>query len=515
MSKVKSAIITAIVVIAIIVAAVFGVASFNIGVAQRYNSIAASIPLGSEFTGYAYTTIYPEGVISQAEYNALEDEDKSSYESVGGVYVSLDDCDYGDIQSLSEAVESDAAILSERLSNRGLTDYTVTVRDSVTIYVGVPAAYTYAAYSGNDDASHSASLSAAVTTLNYILSDGELTLRTADTSITQEGDDDSSSTYDTTRFADEYTDADVLGNGSATYPFVSASEDATEYFSSVTAYAFGGNNILSFDLTSYGRERMRYISSLAASSDSQAIYVCVGNTQILAINCTSTIDSNTMQFTLGDLSTAKDAASVLNSVISGKALSVTYNDINSILSSTASGGVNAALMSFVACIVLLVALCVAAVVKYKKLGGVLSMSLVILALVMLYGLYLLSIQVTFEVLAVCVGVLILFAAANLVVLSEVRAQCKAGKTMQASIKAGYKRTLWTVIDIHAIVLVAAILMAAVATGAVAACGLILVVGSIASYVLYWFTRFMWYVLSSPQRNKFAFGGFKREVYGDD
>ena len=79
MSKVKSAIITAIVVIAIIVAAVFGVVSYNVGTAQRYNSVAANIPLGSEFSGYVYTTIYPQGVISQSEYNAIEDtEEKSS-----------------------------------------------------------------------------------------------------------------------------------------------------------------------------------------------------------------------------------------------------------------------------------------------------------------------------------------------------------------------------------------------------------------------------------------------------
>ena len=50
MSKVKSAIITAIVVIAIVVAAVFGVASFNVGAIQRYNSIAASISLGSDYS---------------------------------------------------------------------------------------------------------------------------------------------------------------------------------------------------------------------------------------------------------------------------------------------------------------------------------------------------------------------------------------------------------------------------------------------------------------------------------
>ena len=111
--------------------------------------------------------------------------------------------------------------------------------------------------------------------------------------------------------------------------------------------------------------------------------------------------------------------------------------------------------------------------------------------------------------------MLLFAVTNLIVLGEVRAQCKTGKTMQAAVKAGYKRTLLGIIDIHVVVLVAAILIAAVASGAAAACGLTLVVGAIASYVLYWFTRLMWHVCSAPQRNKFAFGGFKREVYGDE
>ena len=88
MSKVKSAIITAIVVIAIVVAAVFGVASFNVSATQRYNSIAASIPLGSDYTGYVFTTIYPEGVITQSEFNALSDEDKASYVAEGDLYFS-------------------------------------------------------------------------------------------------------------------------------------------------------------------------------------------------------------------------------------------------------------------------------------------------------------------------------------------------------------------------------------------------------------------------------------------
>ena len=513
MSKVKSAVITALVVIAIIVAAVFGTVSFNVGAAQRYNSIAARIPLGSEFSGYVYTTVYPEGVISANEYDALEEEDKSAYEQHGGVYVSFEECDYADIASLSAAVAADADILSARLGDRGLTDYSVAVRDDVTIFVALPSGYSYAAYKGSDSAERSEALSAASSSIAYLVADGELTLRTTDASITT--DEDSGTAIDMTRNKDEYTDADILGTGEQTYPFVSANEDVSSYFSSVTAYAFGGSNVLSFNLTEYGRERMSYVSTLAASSESQTIYVCVGDTQVLSINCTSTIDSDNMQFALSTLSAAKDTAAVLSSVVAGNALSVAYNAPDSVSSSTATGGENAALMAFIASIVVLAALCAAAVIKYKKLGGVLAISFVILALAMLYTLFLLSIQVTFEVLAVWAGALILLAAANLVVLGEVRAQCKTGKTMQAAVKAAYKRTLWSVIDIHVIVLAAAILMAAVCQGAAAACGLILVVGTLVSYVLYWFTRFMWFVLSSPQRNKFAFGGFKREVYGDD
>ena len=518
MSKVRSVVITAIVVIAILVAAVFGVASFNVGVAQRYNSIAAEIALGSDYTGYVGTTIYPEGVISQSSYDALEGEDKSSYQAHGSVYVSLEESGYETLEALAGDVAGDAAILAARMGDRGLSDYTVSVRDDLTIAVAVPSGFSYAAYKGDGQTNRSNALTYAANTLGTLISDGELTLRTSDASITIEsGDDDdsTSTTYDTTRFEDEYSNEDVLGDGSVTYPFVSANEDATEYFSSVSAFTFGGSHVLSFSLTSYGRERINYISTLAASSESQTIYVCVGNVRVLAITCTSTIDSDVMQFSMETQSASRDAATLLNSVIHGGTLALAYNDVSTVAPVSAAGGENAALMAFIACIAVLVALCVAAVVKYKKLGGVLSMSLVILALVMLYALFILNVLVTLEVLITCAAVLVLFAAANLVVLNEVRAQCKTGKTIQAAIKAAYKRTLLTVVDIHVVILAAAIFIAAIAPGAAAGCGVILVVGAIASYVLYWFTRLMWHVCSAPARNKFAFGGFKREVYGDD
>ena len=64
-------------------------------------------------------------------------------------------------------------------------------------------------------------------------------------------------------------------------------------------------------------------------------------------------------------------------------------------------------------------------------------------------------------------------------------------------------------------LVISIMLALICTGEAAACGMILLIGTFASYVLHWFTRFMWYVNMAPARDKYKFCGFKREVIDDD
>lgn len=515
MSKVKSAIITTLVVIAIIIAAFFGTISFRMSETQRYNSIAASISLGSDFTGYATKTMYPEGVVSAEDYVYMSEEDRAGYEKHGAVYVNLDETGYDSLEALASAVASDAQVLAGRFSDRGLSDFSVSVQDKVTVKISVPTGYSYAAYTGDDATSQSSYLSVATSTLGYLSSDGEITLRTSDETITVADDSGNESTIKMTYNTDEYTDKDITGDGSKTYSYVSANENVADYFSSVTSYTFGGNHVLHFNLTEYGRERMRYVTTLAASSDSNTIYICVGDTLVLSVTSTSTMDSDTMEFALQTEDMAKDAAVILNSAVNGKTLSVTYSSASAVTTTSASAGELAALMALIACILVLVAFGAAAIIRYKRLGGVVTMNAIIFALVMLYALYLLSIHVTFAVIATCIAGLILFGAANLAVLSEVRAQCKTGKTMQSAVKTAYRKTLFGIMDMHIILLVGAIILAAVAVGEVAACGLALVIATIASYVLYWFTRLMWHVLSAPVRNKFAFGGFKREVYGDD
>ena len=153
-------------------------------------------------------------------------------------------------------------------------------------------------------------------------------------------------------------------------------------------------------------------------------------------------------------------------------------------------------------------------VKYKKLGAVTSFISVIFALVELYALYLLNIQVTFAVIFVSMLCLALFVISNAIVFAEVRRITDGGRIIQAAIKDAYKNVLMTITDMHIVLVVVAILLATVGVGEVAACGLIAVIGVVASYVLYWFNRFMWYVESSPEKDKFGFAGIKRVIEDD-
>jgi preprotein translocase subunit SecD len=503
MGKVKSAIITALLVVAIIVAAFFATISYPIGKTQRYNSIVSSIHLGSDYTGYAYAMLYPEGVISAQDYKFLSDEEKQDYSAVGGVYVENSQSQ----EELSAKVQADAQILTSRFAQKGYSSYSVSVEDGLSIKVSVPTNLTQSAYKSNNTTTRSTDLSLASAAITTITADGELTFRTTELSVST--DDGSSTTFTT----DEYTNT-ALVSSAKTYSLFKPTEDVSEMFKSVTASMVGSTAVITFKLTDDGQERFNTLSTVIASSSSQTIYVYVGDMQMMSVTCSETIDSKKLQLTSDSYETAQNTAIAINSALHGNSLSATYSDIDEVIASTATGGENSALFTFIACLVILLVAVVLLIVRYKKLGIVASLMAVAMALVIIYAAFLLEIQVTILGVFTAIMGVALLVASNLIVFEEVRKQTAVGKTMQAAVKSAYKNTLMAVLDVHIILLVAAVLATLVGVGELSACGFILVIASIASYILYWFTRFMWYVMSSPEKDKFKFGGYKRVVYDD-
>ncbi len=519
MSKVKSAIITALLVAAIVVAAFFAVISFPVeNNLKRLNSIASNIRLGADLSGYAYTTIYPEGVISAETYDGLgedkygvedaddEEADKQeNYAPVGGYY--YDTTKYEDLDELKCKVACDAASLNKRFGRKGYSSYSVAVEDGVAIKISVPTNYSYAAYKGNDPDTQSSEYNVANAALSALTAYGELTLRTTETSISLSN----GATYEATVSGnDDWVDIAKIDGGKS-YSLANGDREA-DFFKSVTSSTIGGISRITFNFTDWGRERIKEITTIAYG---KTVYFCVGDRVLINFSCDNVIDDKSLTLQATDATFAENAAITMNSAVNGGDLKLIYQTYTNALTTEAAGGENAALLMFIAAVLVLAGLCAFMIVKYKRLGAVVSMIAVVFALVILYALFLLNIQVTYTVIFTAVLLLGLFMVSNAIVFTETKRMTESGRTMQASVKDAYKKVLMTVTDMHIVLVVVAILLATVGVGEVAACGFISLIGVVASYVLYWFTRFMWYALSSPVKDKFKFAGLKRVVYEDD
>ncbi len=498
MGKVKSAIITALVVAAILVLSLFATISCDVpgtNNVKRYNSFLSGIHLGGDLTGEAYALLYPEGVISVSDYNlVVNDDDEANkenkeeyigkYTANDGVYVETEKLNNPEFKA---SVQKDAKILSDRLKNKGYTAYSVTVEDGYVIKLSVPTGFTYAAYREYDSSSRSESLSEISVTVQYLMLDGEVTLR-------------DNTDYDSSK------------------SLVSIKDDFSSYFKGVRYYAMGGNHAVQLDLTNDGFNKLNAI--LLTMDSSSKAYFFVGETNLnLQLTGGTALESSTLYFS-SEAGRAQSFAILLDSAISGNVLSNSYNTDKAgsgteLIVSTPVLGEYSAIYLLVALIMVLAAAIIAPIIKYKKLGLVNAISSLLYALVLVVSLLLLEIQLTVAGAFMATLGLALLTFTNIKVFERIRKETLTGRTIQASVKDGYKKTLLSVLDLHALLLVAAILVALVCVGELAACGFIFFIATIASYVLYWFTRFMWYVISSPVKDKFKFCGFSREVYDDE
>lgn len=506
MGKVKSAIITALLIAAMLVLTLFAVISCDVpgtnGV-SRYNSFLSSIHLGGEFSGNAYALLYPEGVISVTDYNLVaQDEasdEKQEYESkytlCDGVYVENDKLE--NKEEFIASIEKDAEILSKRFGEKGYSDYSVSVENdcAFVIKVSVPTNFTYAAYKNNDATARSNALSEISNTVNYLSIDGDISLRDAT----------------------DYESSNSL---------LSVKEDFSTYFKGASYYSIGGNNAVKMTLTKEGFDSLNKILLSSASTDSsdtgseKSAYIFVGENNFnLKITMGTALESRTLYFQ-SEASNANDYAIVINSVICGDVLTNSYNDDpagsgTTIIASSPSFGNYAAVCALVVTLLVIVAAVVASVIRYKKLGLVTALMTWLYALVILLALMIIGIQFTVGVAITAVLGLALLTFSNFCVFEAVRKETLLGRTIQASVKTGYKKTLTTILDLHIALVVAAAVIALACVGELAACGLTFFIAVIASYVLYWFTRLMWYVISSPAKDKFKFCGYKREVFDDE
>ena len=525
MGKIKSAVITAIVALATLALFLFGVVSCALpGGVNRYNSILAGIHLGSELSGDAYAVLLPDGVISAEEYEFTVAEDsgdkaaeyREDYTAApgGAYYVKNTVLDgYAEdgsadtaaertaaFDALEKDVQADASILAKRFADRNLTSYSVGVLDGFAIRVAVPTNFSYASYSGSDTTSRSSDLNVASAAISYLTLGGELTLRNNE--------------YGT---RDEVSAAQqAAGSSTVTRNIISASLNVEDLFESASYYAMGGSYAVKVNLTEAGAEELSRVSAIIADTEQvsdQSIKFYVGETSVIQLTCDTQLTESSFYIGVNDAATARNYASLLNSVATGNPLAFEYC-YGEVIYTTTAGGANTAMFLAISALIALVVVMAFSVACYKKLGLMFSLMALLFSSLMIAIVYLVGTTLTIAGVFTSFMCLALFAGSNFFSFEQIRKESKAGRTIQASVKLGYKKTLTGILDTHIVLLIISIILALVCTGEAAACGMILLIGTLASYILHWFTRFMWYVTMTPARDKYKFCGFKREAIED-
>ncbi len=500
MGKIKSAILTAIIVAAIAVLAFFATVSYTVpgsdGV-KKFNSFLTSISLGGDLTGEAVSVLYPKGVISDADYRSgipsddTADKYKDKYEQFGSVWIEKEVLGENDEnkETLLNNVKHDAEMLSKRLGEKGYSAYSVAVRDDFTIAVTVPTGFSYSEYADTDySGSRSDKETAIRNTLTYLSFGGELSLRNSEVGI---------------------------GHDNILTPITA---DVNSYFKSFKKFTRAGNVAVRVDLTSDGKALFESISAkVSAASNDKAVGFYIGDSQLISLKLEESVSEESFFITVPDERTAQDYAIVLQSCIKGETLALDYGSANDleVVYASASLGSHAAIFLFCSMFALVLAAIVYSAVRYRLLGFVNAITILAYSLTVIVALLLINIELTVAVAIFAMAGLALLCGANFVVFEKVRGETLKGKTMQSAVKAGYKGLLKAILELHVVLVAVSLIIALVGVGEVAACGLIFFIASLASYILYWFTRFMWFVVSSTVRDKFAFCGFKREELEDD
>ena len=152
MGKKKSVVLIVLVTILIAALAFISVATFAVpSTVNIFNSLLNTVELGTDLGGGYYTVYYPEGVITQDEYQLIESQYKQAQEEGNasdyvnpedytkhkGIYLSNDIIDaQGNVdETFAAEFEKAYNALSYRFEHKNLSGYSVKIQDDYTVLV--------------------------------------------------------------------------------------------------------------------------------------------------------------------------------------------------------------------------------------------------------------------------------------------------------------------------------------------------------------------------------------------
>ncbi len=506
MGKKKSVVLmTLLTIVIVVLCAITAFPSFTIpftnGI-KKWNPAVMQFDLGMDIGGeyldshvgggyYAY--YYPDGVVPANEY-VEEDNDHDhdhgeeyGYEAHGGLYLSKDPDkriyleDGSKNPDFQEDFDAAVKAISARYAAKGYEDYRISIVDDYAIRVELPASQASDGFSGAESASQAITMFAAT---------GELSLQQDGTTISELTDKDK-----------DYTINDIIKSVKV----------KTEYEVSYLEIKF----------TALGKTVLdNYVT--AASTDSSTagtLSLALGGEAIISITSDIVSGKTVKYYTANqaDKQYTQTLCILLNSALEngGHDVEFTVSEVRTFAPVYAK---NALYFVFGGLLAVILVLIIAAIVKMGRFGVVNAYSTLSYVIVTALCYAFISggvFPVTMGTVLVFLMGLVLVNVSSYQVYAAIKAEAMLGKTVESSVKSGYKKTLWGFIDTHAVLLLGslALLIGVGGLFTVAVQAIIAVITS-AFMCLLW-GRAINFTFLSASKDKYKYFKFVREDDDDE
>ena len=501
MGKKKSIVLMVLLTIVIVVlCAITVVPSFTIPGTEKvkvWNPVVKQFDLGADLGGGYYSYYYPEGVISETEYKNLKTaaeaegtdavaELEKSYTQHKGLYLKNDPelgvvVKDGDVYTVSKEFEEDFAEVTEEIVSRyqkkGYTDYAVTVVDDYALRVQIPA---------SEVTEQNSAFQNAYNTFGLFAETGALEIKMGE------------------ELVDERAEYEV--------------NEIIKSFSVKQQYDVAW---IVVKFTDVGKAM---VEAYREGSSEDKLTVTLGDENVMEISATDHVTTrNTVKYPVADiseLSYVETMVILLNSALKNGAFDVEFSQITNsqVREAQPVYGDNTMLFLYIALAVVLVGLIVFSIVKMGGFGVAGSYSIVsyLIVVSMFYAF------VTGGVFEITLGSVLAFALVlavmtvlNLYIYNAIKTEFSLGKTVVSSVKGGYKKTILTVVDVYAVMLLGALALL-IGTGGLSTFAIqaiiCIVTGAFCS--LLW-TRVINAMLLSASKNKYKYFRFVREDDDDE
>lgn len=458
---------------------------------KKWNPAVLQYDLGMDLGGGYYAYYYPEGVITETEYeNNLADKTEEeaaeyaeSYFNPEGSSLYFDrDKDILSGDAISEeftaAFNAAVAEISARYAAMGYSDYTVSVVDGYAIKVTLPAS----------------DVNVAQTLASFMFTD-EMT-------ITKGGE-----------VVDELKGKEAKIT------------DLVKGFSVTKKY---GVAYLQIKFTKEGKEMVSAVKdsltvSTEGATEATTLNIKIGDQDIAVIYGDYINDNNVVKVPMAYAENSdyvKMVSTIMNSTLKNGEFEISFRTIanSDIRVFEPVYGENTLTMVFIATLIVMVALIVLAIVKMGRFGGVSVYNtlsyLIIVGLCFAFiseGVFEITLGSVFMFLA---G-LVLMNVMQAHIYKAVKTEFDLGKTVESSVKAGYNKSIWTVVDVYAVLVLGALALLIGGAGVytLALQALICVITGAFCNLLW--GRFINFTFLSASKNKYKYFRFVREDDDDE